>query len=357
MTNNNSKGKNVGEWSELYVLGYFLVNGGAYGADDEQNKISSLFYKIAKIIYNDKKNKSKIIYKKLDKKIKLTYESGKDFYIEVKEVDGLLKNMIKELSIYQKGRAFNLESGNNIKKILKRDSISAPSTVKKDLDLVLIDIKTQTETPELGFSIKSQLGGASTLINATGATNFIYEILDKDNKIPSIEPKLKNDSIRDSIKALLESGYNLEFRKPNSKVFEENMSLIDSNLSKNIAKIVLSYYAKEGVKLKDLLEINFQASDKQALHKIKEFIYSMSSGMRASKKWDGRQTSLGGLILVKNDGDVLLYYLYNMDGFEEFLINNTKLETGMRSRHKFGKIYKEDGKFFIKLNLQIRFIK
>ena len=29
---------NVGEWSELYALAFLLVNGGAYGADKNQNQ-------------------------------------------------------------------------------------------------------------------------------------------------------------------------------------------------------------------------------------------------------------------------------------------------------------------------------
>ncbi|MBE6786434.1 MAG: HpaII family restriction endonuclease, partial [Ruminococcaceae bacterium] len=40
-----------------------------------------------------------------------------------------------------------------------------------------------------------------------------------------------------------------------------------------------------------------------------------------------------------------------------YLVNNTKFETASTSRHQFGDIYKENGKYYIKLNLQVRFIK
>ncbi|MGL5893993.1 MAG: HpaII family restriction endonuclease [Bacteroidales bacterium] len=46
----------------------------------------------------------------------------------------------------------------------------------------------------------------------------------------------------------------------------------------------------------------------------------------------------------------LYYYL------EEYLFNNTKLETPSTSRHDFGTIYKEEDDYFLKLNLQVRFI-
>ena len=43
--------------------------------------------------------------------------------------------------------------------------------------LKLEDQKTHIPTPFIGFSIKSQLSGAATLLNATAATNFKYEIV------------------------------------------------------------------------------------------------------------------------------------------------------------------------------------
>ncbi len=42
---------------------------------------------------------------------------------------------------------------------------------------------------------------------------------------------------------------------------------------------------------------------------------------------------------------------------ENYLFNNTKLETASTIRHDFGRIYEENGKQLIKLNLQIQFKK
>ena len=62
-----------------------------------------------------------------------------------------------------------------------------------------------------------------------------------------------------------------------------------------------------------------------------------------------------GFIVVKNDGEVLAYHLYNRDKFKKYLFDNTKFERGSTSRHEYATIYKSDGKMFINLNLQIRF--
>ena len=51
------------------------------------------------------------------------------------------------------------------------------------------------------------------------------------------------------------------------------------------------------------------------------------------------------------------YATINRNEFENYLLNNTKFETGSTSRHGFGSIYKDNGKYYLKLNLQVRFIK
>ncbi|MFH1402330.1 MAG: HpaII family restriction endonuclease [Patescibacteria group bacterium] len=40
-----------------------------------------------------------------------------------------------------------------------------------------------------------------------------------------------------------------------------------------------------------------------------------------------------------------------------FWKKNCKFESAGTTRHKYGRLYEEDGKLFFKLNLQIRFLK
>ena len=93
------------------------------------------------------------------------------------------------------------------------------------------------------------------------------------------------------------------------------------------------------------------------IYKIKRFLTDVALGMMPSKVWSGEYNATGGYLIVKEDGDVLCYHIFDKNQFENYLMNNTKLETASSSRHKFGKLYKEEGKLFMNLNLQIRFIK
>lgn len=360
MNNQKQTTGNTGEWSELYALAFLLANGGAYGADKDQNRKEDLFYKVLKIIFAEKVGKEKMTYEINSEIIDIFAGTNKIASIKVQKIQGVLKRMFESLSVKNEGRAFPLEAGSEMMKILQKEVIKASSSDKKDLDLVVVDLKTNKPSPEIGFSIKSQLGSPSTLVNASSATNFTYEILDGDMKIPKNLPKLHEKNVKDNINLLVSSGYKIIFNKVDSEKFQHNLSLIDSNLSAYIARILLSYYSREASGLSKLVAHNFPVSkneSKQPTHKIKEFLSIMALGMMPNTDWNGILTSLGGFLLVKKDGDVLCYYLYNLEDFQEYLLDNTKLDTPSTTRYGIGKIIEEDGRYFIKLNLQVRFTK
>jgi type II restriction enzyme len=78
--------------------------------------------------------------------------------------------------------------------------------------------------------------------------------------------------------------------------------------------------------------------------------------MMPSKVWGGIYDATGGYLVVKENGEILCYHIYNRNQFEDYLFENTKLETASSTRHDFGILYEENGTINIKLNLQIRFI-
>ena len=76
-----------------------------------------------------------------------------------------------------------------------------------------------------------------------------------------------------------------------------------------------------------------------------------------ASEWDGDTTKFKGIILVKKEGDIVFYYLYNRKSFEDYLYKSVKFDRPHTTRHKYGSIYEQDGDSYIKLNLQIRFAK
>lgn len=79
--------------------------------------------------------------------------------------------------------------------------------------------------------------------------------------------------------------------------------------------------------------------------------------MTPAKAWTGRYNATGGIIIVKEDGELVCYHIYNKNEFEDYLVKNTRFEQASTTRYNFGKLYKEKESILIKLNLQIRFLK
>ena len=77
--------------------------------------------------------------------------------------------------------------------------------------------------------------------------------------------------------------------------------------------------------------------------------------MRLGKKWNGRQEVNGGYIVVKNNGDVVAFHSTIADEFKDFLINKMIMESPPHGRHKDMCIYKENGHYYLKLGIQLRF--
>jgi len=355
MNNKSKTTGNTGEWSELYALMHILSNGGMYAADSSQNKIEDIFYEVIKAILHNQSGK--ILYLKDDKNITASLNGEVLGVVKQDKLRKILKEMFSALKEKNEGRAYELSTGEDALNLLFKNGIKASSSKKKDIDLVLLDIKTKIPTPETGFSIKSQLGSPSTLINASKATNFTFEVLDENGQIPQTIPKLHPKNVKDNIGLLLEEGYQLKLFGVDSVIFEKNLKLIDANLPEYLASILISYYSRRANKISDLVGETSFSDKNHARFKIKEFLSTMALGMMPNKEWDGILTTLGGFILVKSDGDVLCYYLYNLDEFREYLISITKLETPSTTRYGIGSIYQESGKYFLKLNLQVRFLK
>jgi len=246
-------------------------------------------------------------------------------------------------------------------------TVKAKSSVKSDIRIVIHDQRTGT-TPELGFSIKSQLGGASTLLNAGKTTNFIYTVESNvltDTQITEINAIDTKSKIKDRIEKIKEFNSDIQFKKPASSIFENNLVLIDSALPRIISEILKLYFTSKHSTVADLvkeitksnpLEFNLDNDHPFYTYKIKRLLTDIALGMMPSKVWTGELDATGGYLVVKNDGEIVCYHIYNRNEFEDYLFFHTKLETASSSRHEFGTVYKDGDKIYFNLNLQIRFI-
>ena len=355
---------NKGEWSEIYTLLRLLGDGKVYAGDADLNRLS-IYYPIINIIREESKRYE---YKPdQDKQIVIINEDGHEFArismsTFISEADSLF-NVIKET----KQRSFEVPSAECFMGKIGCTKIKAPSSDKADIHIVIHDLRTNM-SPLLGFSIKSQLGSASTLLNATEATNIRYLVTGKSmtdidmDEINSIEDHLPR------MQALIEKGYGLRYSDIENKTFKNNLLFLDYCMPEFIAScLIFDSMPNSTSKIKEAVEFvaqqnpfNFTGKDITAFyeHKMKVLLIDAALGMTPAKEWKGRYDANGGYLVVRRDGEIVCYHFYNRNDVEDYLYNNTRFERGSRSRHHFGSLYREeDGNVYIKLNLQIRFCK
>lgn len=362
---------NKGEWSELYVLLHLLATGKLYAADKDLNKLENIFFPILKILRNDSPQKN-VVYElpaqyttntDILKQPEVLVYVNNQFVCSVKqsELDEEQRRLYQSI-VNGPGRAFGIDSAEQFMKKLHCEKIKAGSSDKTDITMEIHDINTGYN-PVCGFSIKSDLGNAPTLLNASEATNFVYKVsgltASQAEEINAIDTKAK---ILDRITAIYNKGATLEFIGLKNQTFNDNLIMIDSMMQEMLSHIVLYSYKTGKINCADIIRqidndnpMNYPRSGLYS-YKFKKFLCAVALGLMPSKVWNGYDEANGGYIIVKNNGDVVAYHIYNRNSFEDYLLNNTKFERGSTSRHKFATIYEHDGELYINLNLQIRFI-
>ena len=352
---------NKGEWSEIYALFKLLSDKQLYAGDADLNNVEELFYPIIKIIRSESGGNFEY---EINSDLVIISGGKEQLRIPVKtftEQSVKLLSKIKNLN-----GAFSIPEIETFMNAINCSSLKAKSTSKSDIQIVIHDQRIN-QTAELGFSIKSQLGGQATLLNAGKTTNFIYQITDflpTENQIKSINEIDTKSKIKDRIENVKQLGGNINYISLEQDIFKNNLILIDSLLPNILAEIVKTFYTSSLSSIKDLTEninkTNPLNYNKQFAHtfyeyKIKRFLTDVALGMTPSKVWTGLYDATGGYLIVKENGDVLCYHIYNRNQFEDYLYANTKLETASSTRHDFGKLYTKSGNYYLKLNLQVRF--
>lgn len=354
---------NKGEWSEVYVLLHLLATGKIHSANEKLECLKNIYFPIVGIVRREDNITREYV-------IKDTIE----VYIDGELVDKIHKKEFIDEAEYLLGvlsgktaTSFSVERTEKFLNRLHCHRLSAPSTNKSDITLKILDIQTGY-SPTVGFSIKSELGSAPTLLNAGKTTNFIYEINHNIDDIQSdINFIFKSSNgidhvdVRGRINRILEDGGKLDYHRMANPIFADNLELIDSNMDQIIAKTLLYFYCDGITSCEDLVTKLEQENPmkygniKSYQYKFKKFLTAVALGMKPATPWDGIDEATGGYIIVTKTGDVLAYHIYNRNYFEEYLLSSTKYETASTSRHGFGEVYEDEDMDCINLNLQIRF--
>ena len=402
---------NKGEWSEIYVFLYLLGKGKLDVADDNLNAVPGEFYKILEIIRKEAQTTNNYIRRDDTVRILVTNnETGnvEEFsfpIIKFAEMAKVLLNRIQNTTENKHPEITNYLAE------LKIYSIKDVGH-KRDITIKIEDFHCAMEQT-LGFSIKSFLGSDSTLFNPGAGTNFIYEICFPENVQIDVDAFNRetyelSPRIPGRLKKLI-NDYNAElvFRKVQSHCFSQNLRTIDGDLPYLLAQLLLIRYLNNISTISACTEIltkqnplNFDIDLHGSVYeyKIKRFLLDCAMGMVPEKPWCGVYDATGGQIIVKKDGEVVCYHIYEQNRFLDYLFKSTKFDAASTSEDEnnpghprqkteivetvsaiedsdnfeqpnkinkaktiknyfYGWLYEEEGKYYFKINLQVRYIK
>lgn len=353
---------NKGEWSEIYTLFKLLGEGKVHAGDADLNKLD-IYYPILNII---RKEIKRYEYKpNANQQIVVIDEDGNEFakiaMNRFIEESNYLLSEIKST----RGAAFEVPKTENFMNEIGCTKLKAPSSDKSDIHIVIHDLRTNM-TPLLGFSIKSQLGTPSTLLNAGKTTNITYEVTGKDLTPADIESINNIDDHLSRIEAIINKGCSLNYYDIDNETFKNNLLFLDCCMPRFIAECLLIDSLPSGnsaikaavEKVAEQNPFNFNGNIQAFYeHKMKVLLLDAALGMTPATEWTGKYDANGGYLVVRKDGEIVCYHFYNRNDVEDYLYNNTRFERASRTRYQYGYLYSENNKVFVKLNLQIRFKK
>jgi len=377
------KKANKGEWSELYCALRILSEKRLYIANSKGKKDPNKWMTVLELIRQE--TKARIVRYRCSETttdITISMEKGTAFTLPVTDflsmADDLLDTIKKGKSVFSISVALE-----NQLKNAGFTSIKAAGNKKSDIFLTIKDPRSGIERSNIGFSIKSELGEASTLFNTAKASALIYRLpgmtVPLMNKINSIFTLVKGENkiaASTRFSEILRNGITPESmgfeyaKKAKCRAFEENLDLLNPRLRDYLDVTVRRMFdnrlGSTDLSVKAItdyvVQVNpcklpFQAKEKYE-YMIKLFLYASYCKMTASTIWDGKGEVNGGYICISKEGVVLAFYALESDTFKQHLFENCFFDKpATDNKHgNYGSVYQNtDGDFFFKLNFQVHY--
>ena len=349
---NMESSKNKGEWTELYSF-LKLINDKKLILADKDLNIQNGFdhFNVTKVTTL---NIMESCYLQ-DNDVVLVKNATTGFENKIKVSDFLNTNILKKLSnsIKNGSRTFNIPEFNLIQNRLGISIVKGGNSNQK-ADIVLDINNNKISKENEGFGIKSYLGSKPTLLNASGNTNFIFEILNFEpsaiDAVNSIDTRTK---LKDRIEKIHTLGGAFRFSKIETESMEYNLSMVDSLIPKIMSTMLLEFYLNRTNGISSNLENIFNNADTFGTDlislqvKVKRLLVAILLGFFAGKKWDGNYVS-NGTIVVKETGEQVGFHIIDKASLENYLFENIKFDTPSTTRHRFGSLILENnGKVYL----------
>ncbi len=228
----------------------------------------------------------------------------------------------------------------------------------------------ETKPLEKDGCVKKLMDAESTFFKSSPETNFIYQVefpdgvkVDCENTFSS-KDNVDGNNIATRIKGIIEQGGTIFFDHIQSEHLYQNLRLIDGDLPEILAYSLLYVYTKDlpswaGIitALNENNPLAYRIYHYVSVYesKIVRFLQESALGMGQSpdKPWNGAIPIEKDIMIELTNGESLYFPVYELNSFNQYLLESTRLEHS--STGEDGWLYKEDDKYYFKINLQVRF--
>lgn len=228
--------------------------------------------------------------------------------------------------------------------------------------------------PVVGVRIQSLMCGYMPLLSGGRQANIKFEqsgIKLSQPAVSKINYTEQPENVAEVARRMLyiESiGGVLKFADVADRVFKSNLLMIDTNLPRIIGTMLRTLHLDGINRVKDLvadlsernpLKVKDELVRKHGFyeHKVRQLLLAAAWGMRPAKQWNGRQSAVNGYIMVDAQGRMVLYSRMDEQTFSDFLFAHTRLDRTLPEEDKYGYLERENGVYYLKLNLRISLTK
>lgn len=226
------------------------------------------------------------------------------------------------------------------------------------------------DSPLIGIRIHSRLCGLAPLLGGSRASNIKYEQTGIRFSAPAVH-KINwtedEDNVAEVARRILyiqSMGGVLKYSDVADKVFKSNLLMLDTNLPRILSSMLMALYLdgtarveehvallrqSNPLKLKDELVSRHGFYD----YKIRQLLLASVWGMRPTKMFYGRASAIAACLMVDRSGAMTYYSRADEQTFSDYLFRHTRLEKGQPGEDKFGILERENGTYYLKLNLRI----
>jgi len=357
---------NKGEWSEPYVVLKLAADGILFQANEQMEPSQTHFARVVKI---EREDLSVEVEESGAATFKFKDTLGQEHSLFIPEggTEEKASRLLKCIcGVAKRDGSFPIPEIDDELAFLGFSQLKNPVPanqrfVKRDISLYLEDPNTGI-VPRLGFSVKSELGSAPTLLNASDATNIVFRLYGMtDSEMKAINNIDTGHKIIERCARIKSACSEIRFDHYSRRVFMNNLRLIDGDLPDMVAEALRRHYFDNVGTLSEVvaeMQKSSRYADCDSVYcavKIKRFLRACALGMVPSEPWRDTDDATGGYVIVLPDGRIIGFYIYNRALFDQYLLQSTKFERGSMSRHGYMSVYKKEDRYYVKLNLQIRF--